>query len=111
MRAGLDLGRWWIAVAIGVAALVAGGLYVALGESDGSSKEAEKAVQAKGPPASNSDATAPARDKPSQGGRKAGGNERQNAPAKPSSTGGGEPKESPQSANVSVAEQTPTAEE
>ena len=113
MRARLDLGRWWLAVAIGVAALVAGGLYVALGEWDGSSDKTDKAVQAEAPPASDGAATVPARDEPSPGGRKAGGNDRRDAPAKPSSTPGGKSKEgkSSESATVSVAEQTPPAEQ
>src|SRR3954467_5854232 len=113
MRARLDLGRWWFAVAIGVAALAALGLYAALGESDGSSDKTDKAVQAEAPPASDGGATSPAPDKPGPGGRKADGSERQDTQAKPSSPPGGQPKEekSSESATVSVAEQTAAAEQ
>jgi hypothetical protein len=113
MRARFDLGRWWLAVAIGVAALVAGGLYVALGDSEGPSDKTDKAVQAEAPPANDGGATAAGGGEPSPGGRKAGGNERQDTPAKPSSTRGGQPKEgkSSESGTVSVAEQTPPSEQ
>jgi hypothetical protein len=109
----LDRGRWWLAVAIGVAALVAGGLYVALSVSDGSSDKPDEAIQAEVPAASDGDATSPRGDEPSPGGQKADGNQRQDAPAKQSSTRGGEPKNGkpPGSAKVSAAEQTPPAEQ
>src|SRR3954453_14560829 len=93
MRTRLDRGRWWLAGAIGVAALVAGGTSVFLSLSDGSSGESEKAFKAEVPLASGGDVTAPGGDEPSVGGKKADGNERQDPPAEPSPTRGGQPNE------------------
>jgi hypothetical protein len=117
LREIFDRRRAWLAVGIGVAALLAGGLYVALGDgSDGSSDGADKAAQVEVPAATDGDETGPGGgggDDSSPSGKGAGGDERRHAPAERGSTSEETPKDgaSSGSAKLPDAEKAPPTEQ